>query len=183
MRRSLNEVQALVLKAGRGAGLPLGLAQDLAAAVPWMGQAIETLPEALQVSGTTRLPERQPDALVFEEARAVMDGPCALDLARAETGQALELRNLDAPEILQALISCNRAVTGKDMVVEKVGPEDLRLTARSEDLEVAPSAGRPPLMVGQETWTRLEKLAAKTFVPESESSRASGAGAGLSDND
>ncbi len=36
MKRSLNEIQGLMLKAARGAGVPLGLAEDLSAAVPFL---------------------------------------------------------------------------------------------------------------------------------------------------
>ncbi|MFY0692533.1 MAG: DUF3726 domain-containing protein [Paracoccaceae bacterium] len=183
MKRSLNEVQTLVLKAGRGAGLPLGLAQDLSDAVPWMGRAIEQLPEALAVSGAPNLPQRGAGGVVFERCRAVVDGPSALDLARAGTGQAVELRDIDATDILQALIACNCALTGKGMTVEKIGAQALRLTATSEDLKTAPARAQAPLEVDDAIWAQLVELAAKTFVPESEASRASGAGAGLTDND
>jgi hypothetical protein len=36
MKRSVNEIQGVVLKAARGAGLPLGICEDLSAAVPYM---------------------------------------------------------------------------------------------------------------------------------------------------
>lgn len=40
-----------------------------------------------------------------------------------------------------------------------------------------------PSEVDEKTWERLNNLAAQTYVPETESSRLSGAGAGLVDND
>lgn len=36
MKRSVNEIQGLVLKAARGAGVPLGIAEDLWVAVPFI---------------------------------------------------------------------------------------------------------------------------------------------------
>ncbi len=42
MRRSVGELRAELLKAGRGAGLPLGVAEDLAMAASWMDVAAVT---------------------------------------------------------------------------------------------------------------------------------------------
>ena len=36
MKRSINEIQSMVLKAARGAGVPLGLCEDLSRAVPFL---------------------------------------------------------------------------------------------------------------------------------------------------
>lgn len=52
MKRSVNEIQGLVLKAARGAGVPLGIAEDLWAAVPFilktkaLGDVVDVLEEA-----------------------------------------------------------------------------------------------------------------------------------------
>ncbi len=50
-----------------------------------------------------------------------------------------------------------------------------------------PSGGEAPqptrLIVGDDRWTAAEELAHRTYVPASEHSRHSGAGAGLTDND
>lgn len=35
MKRTINEIQGMVLKAARGAGVPLGIAEDLSACVPF----------------------------------------------------------------------------------------------------------------------------------------------------
>lgn len=53
------------------------------------------------------------------------------------------------------------------------------------DGDISMQMGVPsgPYKVDTQIWNRLSKLAAQTYVPETESSRLSGAGAGLVDND
>ncbi len=51
------------------------------------------------------------------------------------------------------------------------------------DISMQMSVPSGPYKVDTQIWNRLSKLAAQTYVPETESSRLSGAGAGLVDND
>jgi len=53
----------------------------------------------------------------------------------------------------------------------------------SPDISGQMHAPAGPFDVDEQIWQRLNKLAAQTYVPETESSRLSGAGAGLVDND
>ena len=52
-----------------------------------------------------------------------------------------------------------------------------------KDISMQMSAPSGPCKVDKQIWQSLNSLAAQTYVPETESSRLSGAGAGLVDND
>ncbi len=55
MRRTVGELRAELLKAGRGAGLPLGVAEDIAAAAPWFtADAVQDLVERLDRADAPR---------------------------------------------------------------------------------------------------------------------------------
>lgn len=139
MKRSRNEISGLVLKAGRGAGLPLGVAEDLAMAVPHM------------------------DTEALAELAALLTDPahhsdlCAL--CAALDAQACGV-TVNPPDCGTALPAAMTAV--------RVGTAPHR---------------RGPMEVDASLWTAFDRLAQKTYVPATEASRASGAGAGLSDND
>jgi hypothetical protein len=53
----------------------------------------------------------------------------------------------------------------------------------SADISMDVTAPAGPCKIDKQIWERLNRLAAQTYVPETESSRLSGAGAGLVDND
>lgn len=130
MRRTRAELRAEVLKAGRGAGLPLGVAEDLAMATAWMtAAAVLDIVEKLETAG----------------GRAALCGVVSdLDHGRPVQGAA-------ASALAQARHHTGQAAAGLD--------------------------------VSESLWARLSALAALTYVPESDQSRASGAGAGDIDND
>lgn len=124
MIRSAGEIAAQVLKAARGAGVPLGVAEDLARMAATLAPSdLGRLAEALDQ------PERH---------GALCDMCVEADIA------GLEPRAM-------AFGTC-KPVTG----------------ARDVDGPV---------------WDQLDRLARRTFVPETAASRASGAGAGDIDND
>lgn len=130
MKRSANEISALVQKAARGAQLPLAVAEDLGRLAPGLdSDALGALAEAMSD------PQRH----------AGLNGIC-LDLEMGE-----DTTDCAESEILAALRE-NRPVA-------------------------------PPYDVSDRVWAVLEALAHRTYVPESEASRQSGAGAGAIDND
>ena len=142
MKRSVNEIQGLVLKAARGAGVPLGIAEDLSASVPFT-LADDTLADIA-------------DILEQGEFAPLIDDIAALD-AR-ECGQQTPRPPATTPRLMEALAAARG-------LADRPRPAN---------------AARP---VADALWARLEMLAARTYVPATEASRASGAGAGLSDND
>ncbi|MEX0285139.1 MAG: DUF3726 domain-containing protein [Paracoccaceae bacterium] len=136
MRRSVGELRAEILKAGRGAGLPLGTAEDFAMAAPWIG------PDALS-------------ELVALLARS--DGAAVL------TGMSLDLD-------IRAMGEVGQGTDGTALWTA--------LCASRDGTEVP-----EPCDVDADVWSRLSRVAARTYVPETELSRARGAGAGNIDND
>ncbi len=127
----------------------------------------------------------------------------------AETGARISLGATACPVLLAGIIGRAAEATGRvisvtwadeTLVLCNAGPDTGRigsalLMARlaetvTVDFDFSPidvPQGRPPgtgaLSVADEDWNALKALAARTYVPESEQSRLSGAGAGLSDND
>ncbi|WP_377507928.1 DUF3726 domain-containing protein [Octadecabacter sp. R77987] len=171
MMRSLNEVQGLVLKAARGAGVPLGHAEDIAAAMPdyiALGGDMGALAAALDCPHT---------AWTDGHGCAVMAGPTAIDLVRAGQGEQ-RINGADLPLLFVGLVSmANRFGAGLACDVQ----DDCVVIAVGQGATVTLAIG--PVTVEGAAWAALMKLAARTFVPETETSRAAGAGAGLTDND
>jgi hypothetical protein len=151
MKRSINEIQGMVLKAARGAGVPLGVGEDLARAVPFF---IES--NALQ------------------EVAHLIDGACTE--AQAAIDDAITGSPAPPPaKTSMTALNCLAAAQGltfdfKDGVLHL-----------SSNPPMTPATG--PQTVPDALWAQLETWAAKTYVPASEASRLSGAGAGLTDND
>ena len=127
MRRSANEIAGQVMKAARGAGLPLDVAEDLSL------------------------------------ASAALDARALLSLARDMADPARHGALVAA--CVEADGACPHSAVAR-AVVEVIGGRNLG--ARD---------------VPAETWSVLDALAVRTYVPASDQSRAAGAGAGLSDND
>lgn len=171
----------MVLKAGRGAGLPLGCAEDLARAMEIAPAPVwEVLPSALEGAFPQDVPTDNNGQLIYETARIALDGPAAIDAALC--GQEVYLGNLDAPLVLVML--CRVAEEATEQGFEYLFDEDGGVLLRLSGAPVGPLE-RPVdrADIPQSVWGFLNILAAKTYVPESEASRISGAGAGLSDND
>jgi hypothetical protein len=155
MKRALNETSGMMTKAARGVGLPLGVAEDLGAAVPFMSMTTlnalaDMLADGQCHAGLTALVSTL-DSVQCGSYEVIADA-VALDLARA----------LAAARGFAVIVDPTGAVNREDkLTVAAVGPVDV------------PGA----------TWDTLAGLAARTYVPESEASRRAGAGAGLTDND
>lgn len=157
--KSANEIEALVLKAARGGGLPLGLAEDLAMATAY-----------LDLDRLTGCP--------CSSGNAAIALPQALDAVAAGEGP----KNVEADSALIVAYVANAEVhSGKTLVWEATSNGAIfhRFEDRATD-EHTPLGRRT---VPQALLTHLHDLAVKTHVPETESSRAGGAGAGLTDND
>lgn len=157
---SANEVETLVLKAARGGGLALGYAEDLAAAVRFLD--LDTL---------TKCPcagERSDVAVV----------QCALD--RVVSGEGAQKVDADLALIV-AMIAASEIAWGKRLIWSETatGAVFERFDDGPADLPTA--FGRRA--VSDALGDHLRAMAAKLLVPETDASRAAGAGAGLSDND
>jgi hypothetical protein len=159
MTRSLNEISGLVGKAARGAGLPLGIAEDLAGAVPSCCDGAKVV-AALQALGRHLAAPAVLTALI-----AALDRVEALGETVVWTG--------DLDPLLTALIRHRGTICW-------TGQGDG--TALSRDVP-APVARPVPQDIPADLWTNLEAMGARTYVPASDASRIAGAGTRLSDND
>ena len=162
MTRSVNEVTGLAVKAARGAGAPPAQAAQFgAAAVVHLcaGRDVQTLDAAL-------------DAV---PAGPIMEYPLALArIAEAQKeGIAKGAFEVDTAGLAQSYVEalpCQASLT-----IDHVLHLDLNRPAERRQL--------PRIELPDEIYARWSALAAKLLVPESDASRISGAGAGLTDND
>lgn len=177
MIRSFNEVMNMAYKAARGAGVPLGHAEDFGPVVAHMAlQAPQQLACLSQVLSTPCAPfdsSEASGALTVNNAQVVIAAPIALDALRAGA-TSVHLCDVDTPTLLQAY--CD---TAGDAALSKQGRDFVMV-------RVVPPAQKPAIgaiEISDKIWSVLSEYAAKTYVPATEASRLAGAGAGLTDND
>lgn len=156
---SANEIETLLLKAARGGGMPLGAAEDLSRAAPY-----------LDLDAVISCPCSGPDpAIIFVtvglDMVAAGDGPHTVE------GDAA---------VISALVARHEVVQAKKLV--------WHLTSTGAVFERFEDGAVVHGVYGRRTCpaalrAHLNELASETLVPETSSSRESGAGAGLTDND
>lgn len=210
MKRSFNEVETMLRKAVIGAGLPVGLAEDIGRAGAWLAahgyDGIGAVMSAVR-DGMSRsvMPAKDGRALVFADARIAVCGPSAIDfVAVADAADEVRLLNADSPLLLIGFAGIAAASYGLDIslvfsnggtasvsagILALNGPVPIAGTdvvITCQDTGQTAQSGKPPasgVVVGEEIWREAEALAVRTYVPSSAASRAKGAGAGLTDND
>ena len=155
---SVAELQANLMKAARGLGLPLGIAEDIAGAAPFVLAADdpnETLAQLLGQMGNGQ----------------IVDIVTAIDQALNE-GSA-EVEGTLAAHVLVA----SAGYKAQHLLVMKNGWIDAQGTM------MITRAHPSRKVIDDGLWSTLEGFAARTYVPATEASRLKGAGAGLTDND
>lgn len=179
MMRSLNEIGGMVMKAARGAGIPLGHCDDMALAAEYLAATdpvrLDCIEVALAGPHSPVIAVWTDTTLQIDAARAAMAGPVAVDALRAGY-DAVVLKDVDAPRLVLALfagqgVCVSHSFTGAD------------LTVRCDDGPPAVPPMAAAVTVSGHLWTYLGGLAARTYVPATDASRLAGAGAGLTDND
>jgi hypothetical protein len=179
---SLNEVETLAAKAARGAGYAWGQADDIGRAARTLaaegrdfGAALFKLlqaRESLAAPTSERLAlwrAGKPDVAGERPLCPALAATWLLDAGLAAEG--LALRNVGQPVWLDALL--RPAGLGAAF-----GDLDATLIPRAQPSEAGKRAAVDP-----EIWRALNDYAARTYVPESESSRRRGAGGGRVDDD
>lgn len=169
MKRSRAELKAHVLRAGRGAGLPLAQAEDVALVAA----------DLVAAGGATELPgalQGPFGRIDFARARVALAGPAAIDLAGA--GATVPIADADAPQLLVALVRQARRA-GLAVALTAHGNGWRLAPCADPVVEAAPGMG--PVEVSDEVWEALDVLARRTYVPATDASRQ-GAGQG-SDGD
>ena len=209
---SAAECRDLITKAGRGVGLEASRAADLAAACCLLcacgRNGCQAALTCLAEGEGLRLPEkREAGQLFWPAGRAALEGLQAIEMIQAGLAQIAGFGQLDAPPVLLGLAAILAPETGFELCAGKTvqgrtargwidwantdsGPRAwlemagqtiwLRRLDRLPDIAARPQL---PFSVQPQDWQALSALAALTYVPESETSRAQGAGAGQIDND
>jgi len=182
---SVNELQGTLLKAGRGAGLPLGLSEDLSMAAPDIAigdtnDIIVQIVHCLAMPFDPATADLSGQGVVMGPGNLLLTLPSALDLVTTDNGPVVVN---DAPQALaNALIAGRERVEGKALWADWIGPSKLILHGWKSDRYTPPQQPER-VAINQAHWTALQTYVAKTFVPQSNASRLAGAGAGLTDND
>ena len=210
--RSLNEIDIMLKKASKGVGLPVGLAEDIGRAGAWLSarghDGVRAVLTAIQGGISLPLPLlplNDRGIVVFKGARIAVCGPSVIDIL-AGHGSADEVRliNVDSPLLIIGLAGVASQSYGLEMTIDFGNGSKASVSAGNLVLSGSmPAAGTDLLItcrkfgyttpkgklegrgvvVDEEVWREVEALAARTYVPSSEASRARGAGAGMVDND
>lgn len=210
MGRSLNEIETTLVKAARGVGHSLGVAEDLAGAGIWLCRlgldGVAVVLDCLESRSAADVQiEMGSEIVSLSSVHPVIAAQAAIDFAIAHTGTRVRLTSgLPVPEILLGLagrtsvqfsIAVTLSFAGADIVEVvssgiSVVPVDLKADASIEIVARALANEEPIFRLSHDrpdidaaVWEKAEALAALTYVPASDQSRASGAGAGLTDND
>lgn len=191
---SLGEIEALVKRAARGAGLPWGLADEAGKAVRWL--EAHGLPGSVEMVNT--LEATGETGTEIAKGASFCD---QIDRFDADAGQTLGSVNhplLILPFIALAARELPFAVQvhcGRDVVVcdgASVGSEAALLigkhgapvvVSKTSEAVVSPLSRQSRASVSADVKARFEDLASRTYAPATEASRLLGAGAGDSDND
>ena len=206
---SLNEISATLRKAAIGSGFDVGRAQDIAAAGCWLIssgrdgagavlQAIEAGPQPINFNGENSH---------FQNVHVASCGLAAVDIVEGSERFVVSFDVLDVAELLLGFVGIASGANDNDYTLaygskggvllcvepdtsldDFFGDKAAKMTlwtvrhgvVMSQDDQVSQDEGH---RIDLETWTKLLDLAHKTYVPASEVSRLSGAGAGLVDND
>ena len=170
MMRSRSEVQALVLRAARGAGLPedaaraaaAALARDPACAGGIAAALAAPAPAAFTIVG---------DRLHLVVTPVIWAGPMIRDALDAGAVRIVAA-GVDCPALLAAMMpDATLTWNGAEAIVESVADA------------TPPPVPRGPVDIDAVAWAALEALAARTLVPETDLSRIAGAGSGVRDTD
>jgi len=206
---SLNEISSTLKKAALGSGFDVGRAEVIADAGCWLIKhrrdgagvvlkAIEAGPVKIAFDARSNR---------FEDAHLASCGLAAIDLLLAGKSSKILFSHFDHVEMLVGFAgrACDRfefdfVVTQNRLPTLEVSVDGVTMAATSAHddniensiriVERVQNRVENPLNkqasafnIDQTTWNSLLELAHKTYVPASEASRKSGAGAGLVDND
>ncbi|MEX1234486.1 MAG: DUF3726 domain-containing protein [Roseovarius sp.] len=213
MSWSLSEIEGLARKAARGAGFSWGMAEEAGKAVRWLAGIDLPGPEALADfleahDGTPHAQMRPQDTQVNTWTAAcgvvcpISAGAALCDLAQSDApSRDIHIRNCAQPLLMLPFVraAAEDGAQSERMIwqggefafaAEIRGAASAPMAAlsdvdvkqgRADHLPLPGCQMRYDLAAGPAE--RLAVMAARTYAPDTEQSRISGAGAGTSDND
>lgn len=211
MRVSRNEIETLVCRAAQGQGWSYSLSLEVGRAAAWVLQyrpgSEATVLSALAARPKTAVATQCPGGWCFPGGAVIAAAPFVFDLLELDSTGSITLETCDSPDLLlgyagiaaRTYAASYEIVTGTFRAAIAQGtlrvaaqaegpespvPESPIFVTRLSDAE-APQDGirAKGIDIAQSAWDTLHKLAVRSFVPATEASRLSGAGAGLQDND
>ena len=173
MMLTLNEIGGMAQKAARGAGIPLGQAEDLGRVAIYLagtGGDVGAVTRALQETPVNVDINWNGDAVSVTAGHAALIGPILRD-AFAMGYDSAVLADLDHAALVGAFLAeSGVALRWNGRTLTRSDTSVLQITCK-------------PVKIPAADWQVWGDYAAKTYVPETDASRLSGAGAGLTDND
>jgi len=210
---SIGELDTLVFKAYRGAGFSWGMAQEAGFAARWLARhglpAASYFDVLLRQIDGQDVKQLTPciENHVWENNDRVLC-PVVCGSVISDFGDllvskgTLQLGSVYSPAILLAFVTDRRVKRGLQMTVNDqtlslseegaVKPDDLNILAVStaqvtlaetSNTKTPAESPHQRAIISEQAMAYLGELAHRTYVPASEQSRTSGAGAGLTDND
>jgi len=162
----------MATRAARGAGYPIGQAEDLGATAAYLAGIradVAPITQALQEDPTPLAVTWEGKTAIITAGATIFTAPMACDAVAM--GGEVTLADISQAPLISAML-CTRGLT----------PWWEGTLLREGDCEILPV--KPgPVDIPDADWQIWKALAARTYVPESAASRAAGAGAGLTDND
>lgn len=209
MSLSLNEVAAQARKAARGAGFDWGLAEEAARAVRWLcGRGVDgvaALAACLDTPSLARAPVLSDGrwrgqggaalcpihvgAALSDRPALLQDGFAVLRIEQvAVPGLVLPfLASLSRRSEAPLRVQCGAATSLVDAEAldpaAGFGPATADLLIDRFDVSPTPRPLSTRALPDPDAWARLGQLAALTYAPATEASRARGAGGDLPDTD
>ena len=204
MDLSFSELKDLVFNASMGSNLPAGVCEDLSFGVTFLeSRCLLGGKELLNSLKCERhppvLPQKKGVSLIFGNARAIFEGLSAIDFLVSEVCESVILQNIDSYILLVGLASNYNSLSfsfyKNKEIFAALFNDQLNWTnenyRHSNDIEIRltyselnnPLAKRSRMFLDENVFKDLTNLASNMLVPESELSRAMGAGAGNIDND
>ncbi len=212
MQVSANEVYQTARKACLAAGYLQDRAEDIAVATSWLQNAgmmgcviLDSLLADIKNNQDVRLDlHLEAGVLQISQCRPAFEGVASIDwLLAADSGAEIRIVCLSHPMMFAGLLwqagqvyqkqfrlvseALEAPINIPDEVVDPVATCQQisgKVVVELDDIVLPPffvASGHS--VVSDAVWARLNALAMKTYVPETEASRLSGAGAGLVDND
>lgn len=170
---ALNEIESMAQKAARGAGIPLGQAEDLGRVAVYLagtGGKVQAITRALEETQTPAHVDWGEGEVTVRSGSAALLGPIIRDAFAMGYDTAI-LADLSHTLLVGAFLAQSGVALRWDG----------RKLTRSDTSVLEPRC--KPVSIPASDWAVWCAFAAKTYVPETESSRLAGAGAGLTDND
>ncbi|CAN5421140.1 hypothetical protein BH10PSE7_BH10PSE7_18030 [soil metagenome] len=192
---SLNEIEAQIRKAVRGAGLSWGVAEEAGKAARPLGllepdslMAFAPHLEEYQAGSWTDGIMTEGNKLKSRDGRPLSPlilGPAIYDHAYMLTAGGLDIASpIAAPALLSPYLALLGERLGRAVVLNPRPDGIISVTLGSKPPPAIPS-GTPQggVAISPSVWAKLDRFAALTYVPATDTSRILGAGAGLTDND